>query len=480
MKHTVKHLLKALIFSLLIISCSNKEIPVSVENSTKNLTIFMLNDIHGQIDNFAKVKYLVDEEKKKTNVLLTSAGDIFSGNPIVDNYPQKGFPIIDLMNRVGFDVSVLGNHEFDYGEANLKDRMEQANFNWICANVTTDASVVPQPSPYTTITVNKLKVTFLGLVETDGKENNIIPSTHPWRVKNLTFQNPEDVVAKYAAIKDTENADLLIALTHIGFSKNGGRLGDYQLATQFPFFDVIIGGHSHSKIDEVVNNIPVFQAGSYLNYIGKIKMTITNKKVETISYELIDLNTITQEDAAIKSIIDTYNDEPFFKEVIGYSQINHSRAQVGDFTADALRLQMGVDVAFQNTGGVRANLDQGDITKKEIFQILPFNNPAVTYNMTVAEIKTFLKGSRAGLYYAGVTLEKDNSAIIVRDVSGAIIPDATILTVGMNDYIPAVYDSYFPASKIVSPKTDAETVISYLENINNQVNYATSNNYFKY
>ena len=479
-KTYINHLLRAFVFSLLIISCTNESSSLPIESTDKKLTIFILNDIHGQIDNFAKVKYLVDQEKTKTNVILTSAGDIFSGNPIVDNYPQKGFPIIDLMNRVGFDVSVIGNHEFDYGEANLKERMEQAKFNWVCANVQTNTSVIPQPSPYKTITTNNINITFLGLVETDGKENAIIPSTHPWRVKNLTFQNPEDVVAKYAAIKDTENSDLLIALTHIGYSKSGGRLGDYQLATQFPFFDVIIGGHSHSKIDEVVNNIPIFQAGSYLNYIGKIELTITSKSIKTISYKLIDLNTITKEDAEIKSIIDNYNDEPFFNEVIGFSQINHGRAQVGDFTADALRLQMGVDVAFQNTGGVRANLDKGDITKKEIFQILPFNNPTVKYNMTVAEIKNFLKGSGTGLYYAGVTFQKNNNDIDVRDLNGNLLSDSTTLTVGVNDYIPAVYDTYFPASKIVSSKTDAETVISYLKEINNQVNYSTSNNYFKY
>ena len=128
-KTYINHQLRAFVFSLLIISCTNESSSLPIESTDKKLTIFILNDIHGQIDNFAKVKYLVDQEKTKTNVILTSAGDIFSGNPIVDNYPQKGFPIIDLMNRVGFDVSVIGNHEFDYGEANLKERMEQARRN---------------------------------------------------------------------------------------------------------------------------------------------------------------------------------------------------------------------------------------------------------------------------------------------------------------------------------------------------------------
>lgn len=476
----MKRFFQLLILFFVVVSCTQSNDSPTPVNTDEKLTIFILNDIHGQIDNFAKVKHLVDQEKTKTNVLLTSAGDIFSGNPIVDNYPQKGYPIIDLMNRVGFDVSVIGNHEFDYGEVNLKARMEQANFSWICANVQTDTSVIPQPDPYTTITVNDLKITFLGLVETDGKENAIIPSTHPWRVENLTFQRPEDVVANYANVKQTEESDLLIALTHLGYSKSGGRLGDYQLATDFPYFDVIIGGHSHSKIDEVVNGIPIYQAGSYLNHIGKIELTISNKIVKTINYELIDLNTITEEDPTIRNIIDSYNDEPLFKEVVGFSELNHGRYQVGNFTADALRKQMNVDIAFQNTGGVRANLNYGDITTREIFNILPFNNSAISYSMTVAEIKNFLRGSGAGFYYSGVSIKLRNSDIEITDLSGNIIPDSTILTVGVNDYIPAVYDTYFNSSKVVSTQTDAETVISFLKEKNSIVNYPTSENYFEF
>ena len=256
----MKPFFKIFILSFLYLTACSQDKATIIENSTeKKLTIFITNDIHGKIDNFAKVKYLVDQEKEITNVLLTNAGDIFSGNPIVDNYPEKGFPIIDLMNRVGYDISVIGNHEFDYGETNLKNRMQQAEFKWICANVDAKSSVIPQPSPFVNITIDEIKVTFLGLVETDGKKNDIIPSTHPWRVKNLTFQNPEDIVSDYSNVKSEENSDLYIALTHIGHTKSNS-LGDFELANQFPYFDLIIGGHSNGKINTVINNIPVFQA----------------------------------------------------------------------------------------------------------------------------------------------------------------------------------------------------------------------------
>jgi len=468
---------------LSLISCSKENVNngnVLIEPITKNLTIFIVNDIHGQIDNLSKVKYIIDQEKQETNVIVTSGGDIFSGNPIVDNYPEKGFPIIDLMNRVGFDISVVGNHEFDYGETNLKNRIDQANFEWVCSNVDMSNSVIPQPFEYTTISVDNLKVTFLGLIETDGKEDAIIPSTHPWRVQNLTFERPESVVSRYSNIKEQENSDLYIALTHIGFSKNNGKLGDYQLAEQFPYFDLIIGGHSHSRINDVVNNIPIFQAGGYLTNLGKIELTITDKNIESIEYELIDLSNRTEFDSELKNVIDEYNDSPFFNEIIGFSHLYHDRPQVGCFVAEALRIKLGVDVTFQNTGGVRSSLDNGDILKREIFEILPFNNPMMIYEMTVAEIKNFLIGSGAGFYYSGVIFENINGVFNVKDLDGNIISNNTILTVGMNDYIPAVYDTYFPDNGSVQPHTDAETVIFYLEEINSQVNYPNSNNYFRY
>ncbi len=78
------------------------------DEELKELTIFFVNDQHGQLDNFSKIKHIIDQEKLKTNVITACSGDIFSGNPVVDNYPEKGFPMIDIMNQVGFDISVLG------------------------------------------------------------------------------------------------------------------------------------------------------------------------------------------------------------------------------------------------------------------------------------------------------------------------------------------------------------------------------------
>lgn len=459
---------------LLITGCSKKEENKIVLPVEKNLTIFFVNDQHGQLDNFSKIKHIIDLEKEKTNVMTVCSGDIFSGNPVVDNHPEKGLPMIDVMNRVGFDVSVIGNHEFDYGESILTDRMSQSNFNWVCANVDMKDSSIPAPFDYKTISVDDIKVTFLGLVETNGSDTQTIPSTHPWRVKNLTFERPEAVITQYEDVKSKEDSDLYIALTHLGFNT------DSKFAEQYPYFDLIIGGHSHQKINTIVNEIPIFQSGANLNGLGKIQLTIKDKTLQAISYELIDLNTYSDYDADLKSVIDDYNDLPYLNEIIGYSHLQHNKPQVGCFYTDALKGVMNVDVTFQNTGGVRSTLNKGDITNREIFEISPFNNSTVIYQMTVKEIKDFLKGSGSGFYFSGINIEQNGPSIEIKDLNNNTIPDTTILKVGTNDYIPAVYDNYFPTDGIVQTLTAAETLISYLKNDNNQVNYPNCDHYFRY
>jgi len=471
----LKSLFTILFISIEILSCSNEEAsskPIP-EDISKELTIFHINDQHGQLDNFSKIKYIIDQEKSQTNVMVVCSGDVFSGDPVVDNYEEKGFPMIDLMNKVGFDVSVIGNHEFDYGEAVLKDRFNQSQFSWVCANVNMNDTGIPEPFEYKSITKNNVKVTFLGLVETNGKEGAVIPSTHPWRVQNITFQNYTSIVNKYADIKENEKSDLYVALTHLGNS------ADSNLAYSYPYFDLIIGGHSHSITNTTINKIPVFQAGSNLNYLGKITLRVQSKKIENLEYELIDLNNYTNYDAPLKQLIADYNKNANLDEIIGYAAAYHNRNAVGNFYTDALRNQLNVDLSFQNSGGVRSDLDQGDISKREIYSIDPFNNGSVTYTMTVIEIKDFLMGSKAAIYYSGVKIEQVNQTINISK-NNQLLTDNTTLTVGLNDYIPAVYDRYFKQTPTLKPHTTAENIIYYLENNVAPINYTQSNNYFQF
>lgn len=461
-----------LILLLAFSSCNKKDPGTTGLEDEFQLTIFSVNDQHGQIDNFGKIKYIVDEAESEGDVIVVCAGDGFSGNPVVDHIEDRGFPMIDLMNRTGFDVAVMGNHEFDYGQEILKDRMEQAEFDFILANADMTASILPQPEPYVTISMDNLDVTFLGMVQTSYTSGAYIPATHPLRVDDITFTPAQDVMDDYATLKDDTDSDLVVLLSHLGTGT------DYYMAQNYPYMDLIIGGHSHAKIDDVSNDIYIYQCGSYLNYLGKISLTIKGKEIISEEFELIDLRNYSNTDSEIESLIADYNDVPELDEVIGYNVNYISRGTgLGCFYTDALSGALATDISFQNSGGIRNSLDQGDITPRDIYSIDPFNNGANTYSMTVEQIKRFFEESGAGLHYSGVIFENDGAnGLIIRNLAGEDLSNETVLTIGINDYIPAIYANYFPGDPIINDKTTAELIIDYIK-ANPTVNYSDCNRY---
>jgi len=468
------------LLACLILFCRCSKNEDSIGTATKNLTIFFVNDVHGHIDNFAKVKHIVDAERQNTNVIVASSGDLFSGNPVVDNYDEKGYPIIDIMNEIGFDIAVLGNHEFDYGPEVLKARMEQSTFPWVCANTKARHAGVKQPEEYATVNVDDLNITFLGLIETSGSKTITIPASHPWRVQDYVFTPAQDVVRDYMNVKNEENADLFIALSHLGHTGNEEEMGDFQLARNHNYFDMIIGGHSHAIIDTSFNNIPIFQSGARLHNLGKIEVEIKDKSIKSFKFSLINLDSYTQYDQELQAIIEDYNNDPELYEEIGFADTYHGKSATGCFYTNVLHYYMGADVSFQNTGGIRATLDEGTIIKREIYEISPFNNGTVLYQMTVQEIKDFLRGSGSGFYYSGIEIRKTGGAVEIRDKQGRKIPDEHVLKVAINDYIPAVHSTYFPNNGEVQLLTAAETIIAYLESTSDTIHYSDCNNYFRY
>ncbi len=468
-------LILSLFFLTFSISCNDDGKVEEVSLGEQQIIIFFTNDMHGRLNNFAKIKHIVDAERKKTDVLLVSGGDIFSGNPIVDQYSDKGYPIIDIMNQTGYDLSVIGNHEFDYGLSILNDRLSQANFGWVCANVDASSSILKQPDAYVTLSIGDLKITFLGLVETNGRPDEVIPSTHPWRIADLTFQEHSSVIPQYSNLKEQEDADLLVALTHLGSNS------DFAIANSFPWFDLIIGGHSNDLNDGDVNGIPVVMAGFNLSHLGKIELSLEDREVVDYETTLIDLDAYEDQDEVLVAAIGEYNNAPEFAEVVGFASSFHDRNELGCFYTEALKDFMQVDVSFQNGGGIRADIDEGDITKFEIFSMDPFNNGSVIFTMTAAEIKEFFKGSGRGFYVAGIGLERLDDEIIIYDEDGIEIDDATELTVGLNDFIPALYeDTFLFEDADVQDLTSAESVIQYLKTINSTIDYDGCTRYFRY
>ena len=282
-----------------------------ISSGQEKVVIFSINDMHSRIENFSKIKPLIDKEKRMGNkVFFVSAGDIFSGNPVVDNYSEKGFPIIDLLNRTGLDVSVVGNHEFDYGQKILSDRISQANFPFICANFSGGKGELSNVKGYEIIEKDGFSIAYIGAVETGNFGR--YPLTHPKKVKGLFFTNPIKVFENYEKINENSEIDLVIALTHLGKS------GDEKILENFNYIDLVIGGHSNHIYGKKYKNGYMIMSGKNLEMISKTTMSVYEGKIIDFLFEKIDLsNEGLVKDQNIELLIQKYKDSPSLYKKIG-------------------------------------------------------------------------------------------------------------------------------------------------------------------
>ncbi|MEI8005142.1 MAG: bifunctional UDP-sugar hydrolase/5'-nucleotidase [Bacteroidota bacterium] len=431
--------------------------------------ILHLNDMHAKIDGFAKIKYLADSLKRShTYVFIVSAGDNFTGNPYVDMVADKGAPMIDLMNRSGFNLSCFGNHEFDLGQAFLEKRIQQAEFPFICANVNTGTSGVWHPKAYFLLKAGELQIPVMGLIEVN---ENGIPDTHPAKVAGMSFTDPIKTSADYIELKKKYGS--LIALSHLGVET------DEKLAREYPQFDVIIGGHSHTILKKAVteNGVLIVQAGSYQRFIGKLTLVFNGNHVEEKSDTLIAMESLTGSDKALEKLADSYSNNPEFDKTAGIAIVAISGKQdLGALMTDAIAWAVKSDFAFQNKGGIRIqSLHEGEIKLKDIYRLDPFGNQVVIYKMSGKEIgililNAYKKERDADLIPSGMSYvikkgENGKSAeVIIADSKGRPLnPDKTY-TVALNSYISAAYSFEHSGSGTTLDMTTEECLIRYLGN----------------
>ena len=451
-------------FVLGIISCNSDK-----SNIAKNETIIILhtNDMHAKIDNFPKIASFVKEYKSKyKNVFLVSAGDLFSGNPYVDKYNDKGFPMIDLMNKVGYHVSTIGNHEFDYGQEILNKRFKQAKFPFISANIKVETGKLIQPkASYTIKSKGGREIVFLGLTQT-GYNN--IPSTHPKKVVGLKFENFLEAVKQYNNLKKENN--IFIGLTHLGKSS------DIKLANAFPQFDAIIGGHSHSYIEngKKVNNVLVSQAGSNLNSIGIMTIKIKDGKIESITDKLKNIGRIS-DDIEIRTIVNKYKANPILKKVIGSSKYGiEGNENLGALMCDAIIKHTEATIAFQNEGGIRSNIPKGEIKIVDIYSLCPFGNDIVLFDMKYKDIKELIQKSykkghiKADLKVSGIKYaiftnkEGEFKEVKAFNINGTELSKDKTYKVALNSYTASVIDFTKKDKGVAQGTTIADAIINFI------------------
>ncbi len=426
------------------------------------IIILSVNDMHASIDQFPKFATMVDSLRTiYPDLLLFSAGDNRTGNPVNDQYDPVNYPMIELMNRLGFDLCTVGNHEWDANIGALHDDVERAKFPFLCANVTIPNDVDLDFEPFEIFESQGVKMAVIGLIEV---RHDDIPGTHPDNVAKVSFKRPNIVLPQYKYLRD-EN-DVVILLSHCGFED------DMELAQANPWLDAIIGGHSHTLIDHPsqTNGVLITQSGSHLKYATLVKLKVKDHKVVNKEAVVLNVNGVRKENPEIKQLVNEFNKAPQLNRALAVAKTKFENPEeVGCMMTDAIREISGADFAFQNTGGVRINyLNKGPITVKDVYSIDPFNNDVVVYKMTGAQVKKFILNSYrknggfpsfvSGMSY---TVGDDERSVWV-NMDGGNFSTNKVYKVAMNSYMASTVNIESEDDGQSMFKTSEEMMIDFL------------------
>ena len=435
-------------------TATTREPEVMTEEATMagKTVILHTNDVHGAVDGYAYIAQLkADYEAKGAEVILVDAGDYSQGKTYVS--VTKGADAVTMMNAAGYDVVTLGNHEFDYGYAQLKENMSKAKFKVVCADVFNEDGTPIFDASYTYTTKSGVKVGFFGMEtpETQTKAN-------PALIKGLTFATGDAFTKaagdQVAALKD---ADVVICLAHLGIDAESAPYRSTDLYAAVKGIDFIIDGHSHTVMTKGEKGEPIQSTGTAFANIGVIVIDNATKKIESNS--LFEIKEDTAKDATVaaaaKTIVDRVDAE--YDVVFAKSEVTLNGAKApngnrdsetnnGDLITDAMLwkvmqnkegLTVDADhvVAITNGGGIRAAIEPGDVTKKDINTVLPFGNTVVTIYITGEELLEVLEASTYSLPVGGFP----QVAGINYTISTAVAYDANAET--------------YPASTYYGPKS---------------------------
>ena len=424
------------------------------------IVILSVNDMHASIDQFPKFAAMVDSLRAiYPDLLLFSAGDNRTGNPVNDQYEPVNYPMIELMNRTGFDLCTVGNHEWDANIDALHDDIERAKFPFLCANVSFPADVDLDIEPYETFDFQGIKMAVVGLIEV---RHDDIPGTHPDNVARVNFKRPGVVLPEYQRLRNGN--DVVILLSHCGLED------DMVLAQANPWLDVIIGGHSHTLVEHpsLTNGVLITQSGSHLRYATLVKIKVKDHKVVAKEGIVLNVNAVRNENAEIKRVVNEFNDAPALNEAIAVAKTKfETPEELGSMLCDAIREGSGADFAFQNTGVVRVNyLKKGPITIKDVYNIDPFNNEVIVFQMTGAQLKKFIlntyrKNGGYPSYVSGMkyTVNGENNTVWIDDAS---FSTHNVYKVAMNSYMASTVNIESVDDGYSTFKTSEEMMIEFL------------------
>ena len=416
MKNT-KKLLSLLLVIAMIFALA---VPAFAEGETPSMAgktvIVHSNDVHGAIAGYANIAALAAEyESQGAKVIVADAGDFSQGKVEVSS--NKGLNAVKMMNAAGYDIATLGNHEFDYGYAQLKENLKEATFSTICCNIL-DENGKPAFEGSKVFDIDGLKVGFIGVNTPESQTK-----ANPALIKGLTWLAGNDMVKAVQAEADklkADGTDVIVVLSHLGVDSESKPNRSTDLWAGLTGVDFIIDGHSHTVMEKGDNNEPIQSTGTAFENVGVIVIDNATKKIE--KNMLVKVTEDSAKDEAVakaaQDITDAINAE--YGTVFAKSEVelNGDRSyntktdlygnrdgetNLGDLITDSMVWSVkktgGVTVdeknivAVTNGGGIRAAIKAGDITKKDVNTVLPFGNTIAVVYVTGAELLEALEAS---------------------------------------------------------------------------------------
>ena len=506
MKH-MKKLLSLLLVLCLVLSLSCTAFAAEAAKPLDGKTVILhSNDVHGAIDLYAAMAAMkADYEAQGAEVILADAGDYSQGTVYVS--VNKGADAVTMMNAAGYDVATIGNHEFDYGYAQLAENMKAAKFQVLCADVLgADGKTIFDAN--TIIEKGGVKIGFFGLETPEAQTK-----ANPKLIQGLKFlagadgKELYDCAAAQVADLKAKGADLVVCLAHLGTDGSSEPYTSYDLAKNVKGIDFIIDGHSHSVITSGPNGEAIQSTGTAFANIGVITIDNATKKIESNKLEkiwhkeTIDKKEVTVYDyktrdktvaAAAKAImepIDKAYSEKFAESEV---ELNGTKApdgnrdsetNLGDLITDAMLWKVLADaeitvpeenvIALTNGGGIRASIGVGDVTKKDINTVLPFGNTLAVVYVKGSELLEALEASTyctpealggfpqvAGMQFTVATYEKydanDKSypgstyygpktinRVTIEEINGKDFDPQATYAVVTNNFVAAGGDTYY-------------------------------------
>lgn len=387
----------------------------AVEPPKQSLTILHTNDSHGQfmkqradwlevdtppfVGGIPALATYYRRERRRAHhedrgLLVLDAGDWFTGTPESDLTDGKA--MITGLNQLGIDYTTPGNHEFDVGTETLVNRIRELETPVLSANITTESGTqFPGTRSRAIKEVQGLKVGIFGLIAAPEMRQLV----EAGMIEDVSFANTTESARKNVRELRRKKVDLIVALTHQGLE------ADRELARQVAGIDVIVGGHSHSRVQspEVIGKTVVVQAGSSLSEVGRLDLEINSRTggIKSVSGGLVSLShELYPPDETVKQSLAPYIErvDEKLSEVVGRAAVSAERnsrssSPLGNLITDAMRTAVEAEIGFQNSYGIRDELPAGKITVRRLYRVLPFGNELVTMDLKGKQLKEIFEQS---------------------------------------------------------------------------------------